>query len=485
MLIPKLLDLMSARFFHFNTKDNMYVGGVMLGASYVCLVVLYSRSRNSNFWLAVPTAYVYFGLLQWYNALFGFQFAWYLVLFCLLSALLALSYLEADRLISRTGFLLLALGLATVASLSSLQGLFIWVSGLFYLICRGTRRIYGFIWALVGTVVSALYFARFDFQSTGCPSVLDFIKHPVHSAQYFFFGLGAVVPLYGVPHIRTEALYLTEGIIGILLFGLSVWILASAVISNQRDVISLEAALIVFGLMFDASLVIGRSGFGMFQASSSSYSTYNQLLLAMVYLGLISLASETRGRGRPLAWAAVALICAIVLLQVTTATYVGLAAGRTTKESRTTAAAILVNYRVAPDCLVADYTLPLPDYFRALAPIVEAHKLSAFFGPAAASYRPEAIMGKRCNTLSVPLALEPLLAHDAHTRSAWLLLSKVYQAREDLQKAFPAGSPRFAQTLLRWATTSGATIDPDAGLLRLYRANYAIMRQQLALPATR
>jgi hypothetical protein len=46
MIIPKLLDLLSARLTHFNTKDSMYGGVGMLAASFAAFVVLCRRSSH-------------------------------------------------------------------------------------------------------------------------------------------------------------------------------------------------------------------------------------------------------------------------------------------------------------------------------------------------------------------------------------------------------------------------------------------------------
>jgi hypothetical protein len=97
----------------------------------------------------------------------------------------------------------------------------------------------------------------------------------------------------------------------------------------------------------------------------------------------------------------------------------------------------------------------------------------------------EGIVGKRRDALSVPLRLQPLLAQDERTRDAWALLSKIYEERADLQKAFPETSPDFPQTLLGWALTSGVTVDADANLLRPYREAFSTMQKHLVLPVTR
>ena len=53
-----------------------------------------------------------------------------------------------------------------------------------------------------------------------------------------------------------------------------------------------------------------------------------------------------------------------------------------------------------------------------------------------------------------------------------LVLAALYRSRTDLQQAFPASEPALARRLLVWATTSGATIDSDAGALQAFQDYY-------------
>ena len=52
------------------------------------------------------------------------------------------------------------------------------------------------------------------------------------------------------------------------------------------------------------------------------------------------------------------------------------------------------------------------------------------------------------------------------------VLIDVYRGRSDLHAAMPAVAPHFAERLLRWAVTAGATIDSAAPLLRPFQAVY-------------
>jgi hypothetical protein len=470
LVFPKLLILMTAHLTSFNTKAYMYVCAALLVASYVCLVCLYARLGSGSLMTLVPTSYVYFGLVQWENALWGFQMAWYLVLFCLIAGLSALSWLESQRPFWNKAALPVALALSTVASFSSLQGLFVWPCGLFYLICRRSRQVHIWIWVVWGSVVSVLYFAGLYFVATGGPPLMDFARNPARSLEYFFTVPGSIFPFFHV-----------QGIIGLLLVGVSLWIVARAFALKQKGTLSIEAAFIIFALLFDLSLVPGRSGFGVAQAQSSRYTTYNLLLLVAIYLAFLSIA-RTAVRRRTLVRNAVVLFGALLLLQVTTSFQYGLATGRAVRERRIMAADVLVNYRAAEDSFISRYVYPNAGVLRERASVAEAYRLSVFSTTEADIYRRSGIVpgGEPDKALTVPFAIRSLLAEDASAHEAWLFLSIVYWERTDLQNAFPRASADFPEALLHWAVTSGVTVDSEASLLLPYRQQFEMLNDRLS-----
>jgi len=74
-------------------------------------------------------------------------------------------------------------------------------------------------------------------------------------------------------------------------------------------------------------------------------------------------------------------------------------------------------------------------------------------------------------------ALQRALTTSKKDRDAWLVLSAVYNARPDLQKAFPESSVNFDSQLLRWASSYGVTVDSDAPILRPYRSELTQLRE--------
>src|SRR6202035_2875903 len=86
----------------------------------------------------LATGVVWFSLADWQNALWGFQFAWYLILFLLMAMLCLLTSVDRRGPVVFAG----ALVVAVAASYSSAQGVFLWAVGLLCLVwpLRGSPR---------------------------------------------------------------------------------------------------------------------------------------------------------------------------------------------------------------------------------------------------------------------------------------------------------------------------------------------------------
>lgn len=85
----------------------------------------------------------------------------------------------------------------------------------------------------------------------------------------------------------------------------------------------------------------------------------------------------------------------------------------------------------------------------------------------------------------VPPALRELFVHDIDARWAWIVLTTTYDARSDLQHAFPTDAPSFPNPLLQWALTFGTSIDGASTMLQPYRHEYQVMENVLAASAIR
>jgi hypothetical protein len=379
MLVANAVMLALASLTHLNIKAEMYLGAVLLAASFVVVCLLYFRSGGRSCLVVLPVACLFFSLVQYENTLWGFQVAWYIVLLCLLLTILLLDCMARNQSVPQVAFLILAMLAAMMGSFSSFQGLLVWPCGLLFIATTmEDRKGFGAVWAISGIFVWVVYFLGFRLRDAGIPSILSFGRHPITSIAYFFVSLGSVVML---PH--SDGMLAVLGVVGVLIFTIGLYVVRVWLTDPAaRRKIAAPCVLIIFGLSFYTSLMIGRSGFGILQATSSRYTTYGLLTLSACYLALTQIMSMDAARGevgpslRARGYWAVCVL--LVFLQVLSSAWGGLVEGQRMRQLRCRAAEVLLNYRLAADDVLARYLYPDPGMLRVRARIAEELRLSVF-----------------------------------------------------------------------------------------------------------
>jgi hypothetical protein len=353
MFIPNLSWVLFDLTTHADTRAVMIFDAGLLSASYAFALVIYRRTvgRWLNSIEVVIVGLVWFSLADWENALWGFQIAWYLTIFFFMAMLLVLSRREITPV-----DLVMASVLAGAASFSSLQGLFTWPVGLLVILwCsmeRARRLSYAITWLTVGATATALYFWHYALQVQGGGSVgLGFdIRNPELVSEYFLAAVGNVFPTGGVGSVSLHAL------VGVPLCLAGIWVLVAAGRARVRTAgphaLPFPAALIVFALLFDTSIALGRVSLGMVGALASRYTMANLLLV----LGIILFVFERIPAWRPalrrtpvlLRFAGTAALAIILLAQIVSSAIYGLEHARATQLERVQGARIAVNLSVIP-----------------------------------------------------------------------------------------------------------------------------------------
>ena len=131
MLVPNLIFVSLGVATHDDTRSLTIIGALIFVATYLLLLVVVRSylSRAMTPLVILVVGLVWFSLVDWQNAIWAFQFAWYLILFCLFIMIYFLCV--SNR---RTLGLTLALVAAIVASFSFFQGLALWPAGLICLL---------------------------------------------------------------------------------------------------------------------------------------------------------------------------------------------------------------------------------------------------------------------------------------------------------------------------------------------------------------
>ncbi len=400
IFFPNLIVLILARTTQFNVLAEEYLGGLMLVLATGILILAHRRRSPSTPWIYYcPIAILMLSFVQYQNALWGFQMAWYLVM-----AALALALFLLDRPVLNWFVLAGAIAAAVVGSFSSLQGLLIWPAGLVLLYCRKRQRTLVVAWILSAAASGALYLYHFKSGATVSEVSYSYaLTHPLTTLEFFFTAIGNVV---GVQVPYTPSAH-NDGLVvlGVVIVGLAIWVvIACGLHRDESSAGPLGAAVVCFGLLFAATFTEGRVLPGWGASAGLRYATYDLLILVGCYMALLG--RPTSGRmarrwdGTPLLLIRATLVGAICL-QVVLGIDNGLAGARSWHQSQLLAADFTVNINEIPKDVDSTFVPGFPPdmaYVRRMAQLARTHHLSLFATDLGARYAKE----------QLPVQLQPV-----------------------------------------------------------------------------
>ena len=291
IFFPNLIVVLLAHTTRFNVQIEEYLSAVMLVASTALIIWSHKRRSPATPWLYYcPVALLSLSVVQYGNALWGFQVAWFLILLALATTVAFIDRVTLTWL-GMTG----AIAAAVIGSFSSVQGLLIWPAGLVLLYHRRRGRPFVVVWIAAAVLSVIVYFRNFDIHA-GMPHHAYLWQYPLEAIKFYLFAVGDVI---GVPQQ-----YGGPGNNAVLLLGVVILVLAGftlAVYGVRRDEEGgspIGVALICFGLLFIGIVAWGRIIFGYSAASQSRYTTYDLLIpigIVLAFLGQPSLGTHSRG----------------------------------------------------------------------------------------------------------------------------------------------------------------------------------------------
>jgi hypothetical protein len=376
-----------------DTRAMVVIDAIVWSGTYlIVLALLRSYLRRPLTVIAVvTTGLVWFSLLDYFDALWGFQFAWYLIILCFVAMLYFL--LRDPRGIPS---LIAAMVLAVIASYSSIQGLLLWIMGLLCLLWplwqthgRYTRkqRVELVAWLGVAAITIAIYFWDYSPKLGGSGPLVPqpptwALSHPVQLVQFFLVDVGNVIPQPGlIPH---ELIGAVITIVSVLV------VIQSFRLQRPSRRLPLPIALIVFGLMWDVACATGRLSFGLTFAYLDVYTIPNLLvILGIVCYGLWWLKNLERARPRThtrrTIGVTLAVLAAFLVVQVATNTEYGLRGGNQLRQQWSQGARTIVILGHTPYAQWGRYeiygTVPnvyQSSYLKTLIPEAKADHLGPF-----------------------------------------------------------------------------------------------------------
>lgn len=299
MLFPNLLVVILAKTTQFDTRTEALLSGFVLLASTVLIILAHRRRAKEVPWLYYcPVVVLAFTFVQSASTLWGFQIAWYLVLFSWAATLYLLDRIELTWL-PFVG----ALGAAVLGSYSLIQGFIVWPIGLLLLYQR--KRVWSYLvtWTAAGFVTVLVYLPGYQQQ----PGELsEAIRNPLDATRFYLFALGDILGFHPTARQVGSAgrgLTPTTGLVILMGAVLLVLALLSVITYGlRRDEVSASpvgVALTFGGLLFLLMVTQGRIFFGFFSASESWFTTLSIMVPTGVYLTLLGRTPFDRGVSPP------------------------------------------------------------------------------------------------------------------------------------------------------------------------------------------
>jgi hypothetical protein len=355
LLLGNVIDVVSGFADRLDLRALILFDAIVFVAAYGALLLLVRRYLGKRLTpvLVLVLGAIWFSLADWQNAFSAFQGSWYLTTL-LFTAMLCALLVPGSR---RTLWLALAIILALAASLSTIQGFLCWPVGAICILwpprSRQPRPEIA-IWSVAMVVTAAVYLHGFRFSQTStCLAPVQctthYELHHVSTTLGFYFALiGNVVPGQTtglVPRVHDPARFV---LLGVVLFVTALWVLVQS--WRRRggsERMPVPGLLIVFSLLFDLTIAVGRGGTGVAGAvSHNRYVMANLILLtgivvyglARVPLARRSWAASNGGAKAYGPGLALAMLAVLLVVQVAVATPFGFTNARALRSAKTSEA---------------------------------------------------------------------------------------------------------------------------------------------------
>lgn len=311
IFFPRIVILIVGSLTSFNTVAILYV----IQACYIAMLAVYliafrSDGARRNLLFFAPIPIVLFDPGQFWVALrpisinLAFVQTFAMVTFFLL-------YISGREGFKKVPFLG-ALGSATVATFSSINGLLVWPVGFVQLLILSfegsSKRRLAVVWSLIGAVAWIVYFISYDSPSNRS-SPFETLLHPVQGAKFFLILLGNSI--FEQPGLSLA--------FGIVLVGLAIGTVYLVHRQGEWGRYSFWLAILLFCLFTLAAITAGRGGQGGLP-NTVSYPLFSAPAVISIYVLLVKLSRVIRLRAQAtqlqLTSAGVGLLIGIILVSM-------------------------------------------------------------------------------------------------------------------------------------------------------------------------
>jgi hypothetical protein len=358
LFVPSVLIVVFAQVDNLNEKSLILFSAGMFVASYLLLLPLVRAyiAKKLTFVPVFAVGIAWFSLADAENALWSFQLAWYLATFCFVATVYCLMASHSRR----TVFVILGIAAAVVGTYSIDQGFAIWPVGLICLLWNSPwgRRTYYEVtaWVAAAVIATVIYLPGYSTVNVLCPNTPSCstsygLLHPQLLARYFAVMVGNIVPTSNPAHANL----VVDELLGTVIIAVAAFVVIQTSRERRIGVAPLPLLLIVFGLLFDLMISIGRVGQGLLGALQGRYTMPNLILLTgIVVYGCAHLPTfhrdwKTAARREWFNLLGILTLGAFLVFQVVISTNFGIANGRATHRAHELDARVVVNLHRIPE----------------------------------------------------------------------------------------------------------------------------------------
>jgi hypothetical protein len=356
LFVGNLVFVLFAFVDHLNLRAVIVLGAAALIASYAGLLLLLRQYLGKHL-TPIPVLLVgviWFSLADSQNAIWAFQVSWYLTVFFFIMMLVVLLLPDNHRSL----WFVVAVLVAAVASLTTVQGFLCWPVGAICLLWNGPSssrvRFETTVWLSSMAITLALYLPGYRFGegntclplSSCTPDALA--HHPLTVIQFYLALVGDIIPATAASGGTVHDVARFEAI-GLVLLAAAVFVLIQSWRHRSTERLPLPLLLIVFSLLFDVIVTLGRGGLGASGAIVRNRFVIANLILltgVVIYAWAHLPSRNPRMANGPwrvyVTYLALITLAIFLAVQVTTATNYGLSSSDADRNGRITEARVLV-----------------------------------------------------------------------------------------------------------------------------------------------
>jgi hypothetical protein len=365
IFFPNLIMIALSEISRLNTQWFIYFSFFLLSLILLLLYLIF-RARFKDIPLSliwfVPISWFVFNFAQTDLMFWGYELSISLCIFGFFAALYCL-----DKCEDLDKWLIFALLGGILSTFSFFNGLLVWPIGfIFICLTKKSKVKILIVWSLFALLSYGVFFYNWVYPSHH-PSMFYMFQNPISSLEYFIVSVGC-------PLLRSNTIW--TYILGCIVLSFYIMTIFYIIKNRLYRENALYLSLMLFSLGSSFMLTVGRSGFGVDQATASRYISFTLLGIIGVYFVILNLFFKSNLISKFIS-VSFAIIIILIFIGIINAFIIGVPDAETSHNSQLINQDILFNYKTIPlNNLNSLY--PNPTIAYDLSIFLEGEKMSIF-----------------------------------------------------------------------------------------------------------